>query len=314
MAANKDAIYGDGLQDGTLAVTRNKTIGMAALCFVGIVLQVVQIPGPKEVELLCGVVYLAYNVVGMVLVRVVTVSFKFEDPAMLTYAFRMSACMTTYAVVVMATLPFFKATAALKLMSLAGLVNVIICIPTNIREMFYLNRARAAGVGVGDAKPLSGCATAFVAAFWALGTALVLCMTGVALAILKNKATGGALWELMFLLYCVMNLVPLFLPKILHLVTTETSTHWPKLMIFHFCCVILSVVIMAPAIPLIKKKSMQRMFGIVGVVNGLIVAAAVAGSTALVYYKPRKDQTKSRSASKDGLALGEKDAGFTPDV
>ena len=276
------------MQEGTLETTRNKAIGLCGLSFVGIILQIISVPAPASIELVCGVVYLIYNIVGMVLVRVMTIAMKFEDKAMLTYAFRMAAAMGAYCLSVILTLPFFEMTAALKLMSLSGLVNVIICVPASFREMFYINRARTSGVG-NDGTPLGACDAAIVSGFWVLGTGLVVAMAIVALTILANGATGGSLWELLFVLYCVMNLVPFFLPKVTHLVTTETSTRWPKLMMVHFVCVLISVFCMAPAIPMIKKHSLQKAFGIVGVINGLIVQVAIACATAYAYYKPRKE-------------------------
>lgn len=76
-------VYGDSIPPERIQYFRRCEYCLVAVCTVGVLLQIISVPGPVAIEWACAFVYLLYNVTGMLVVRVLNVGFKFEDKSCL---------------------------------------------------------------------------------------------------------------------------------------------------------------------------------------------------------------------------------------
>eukprot|EP00632_Arachnochrysis_sp_CCMP2950_P015478 CAMPEP_0185694796 /NCGR_PEP_ID=MMETSP1164-20130828/4127_1 /TAXON_ID=1104430 /ORGANISM="Chrysoreinhardia sp, Strain CCMP2950" /LENGTH=116 /DNA_ID=CAMNT_0028361647 /DNA_START=39 /DNA_END=389 /DNA_ORIENTATION=+ len=92
-----------------------------------------------------------------------------------------------------------------------------------------------------------------------------------------------------------MNVIPLVLPKVEHLVSTETRT-WPlKVLIVHFAFVVLAVLLMASVLATRNpSRSTRVFFGAIGVLNGVLVALVLGITAVRAIYNPRTLQSSEK--------------------
>lgn len=275
-------LYGSEVSDATVTYFERCQFFLVSVCACGTVLQVVQVAAPDALEFAAAFVYLVYNVTAMLIVRVANVGFKFENQRCLAITVRIAAAMAIYGIVVFFTVLTFDSDAALLLMGIFGLVNVLIILPTNIYEDSMMLTARSNNVGLEKAQPLTCCENLIVVAFLVLANLIIIAVILVNIAILA----GASLWPVLTGLYVAMNLIPAVLPKVEHLVSTETRV-WPlKILLLHFALVVVSVIITAVSLT-VKTPSRQvsRLFGAIGVLNGVIVATRVPGFTLFCFAR-----------------------------
>uniref|UniRef100_A0A7S3NRB8 Uncharacterized protein n=1 Tax=Aureoumbra lagunensis TaxID=44058 RepID=A0A7S3NRB8_9STRA len=287
MSGKGDMIYGAKVPE---VVVKQGELGqkiLLSLCGVGIVFQFLA-AAALPIEFICVVIYFFYNVIGMLVVRIAAVSFKFEDPTMLRMTMRIGAAMATYGIVVAITIvTLFQSEIALRLMAVCGLINVIVIVPTSIREFSYLHEARANGIGVDLGRPLNCCENLTVILFLLIANAVLILGIVLALSILGSGQTTGSLFKILFPVYIVMNIIPIVLPKIQHLIATEVRL-WPvKCLIIHFFLVITTVIIFIPTFARAQSTAVQRGLGAVGVINGVLAAFAIAINAFIIYRAPR---------------------------
>lgn len=177
----------------------------------------------------------------------------------------MTAAMAIYGIVIMLTVPTFQGNTTLTLMSIFGLVNVLVILPTNIYEDWMMLQARSNSVGLKKAQPLTFGENALVVGFLVIANLIIGGVILFSIVII----VGPDLWGVLIGLYIGMNVVPIVLPKVEHLVSTETRT-WPlKVLLLHFALVVTSVVLTAIAIVSQRpSKNIRRAFGTIGVING----------------------------------------------
>eukprot|EP00634_Sargassococcus_sp_CCMP2135_P003622 CAMPEP_0198659784 /NCGR_PEP_ID=MMETSP1467-20131203/33713_1 /TAXON_ID=1462469 /ORGANISM="unid. sp., Strain CCMP2135" /LENGTH=315 /DNA_ID=CAMNT_0044396163 /DNA_START=35 /DNA_END=982 /DNA_ORIENTATION=- len=285
-----ERLYGKAITEADYVYFRMTQRFLVTLCAAGVVVQFLQLsPGPQApLEMVCAFVYLAYNIFGMLIVRVSTVAFKFEDRTALWITVRMALAMALYGLVIFITIPTFRNSLALQLMGVFGVVNIIVILPTNIFENTHVLYARSHNVGLDKAVPLSGCANAFLmlffgVAFLFLGGAIAVC-----LALLPTSDGSQLLWTLLTLFYVGLNVIPIVVPKIQHLVLTEVRT-WPlKTLIAQYVTVLVAVILIGAVLSTVKTtRRLKIVFGILGVANGVVVSLALAFVSVRALVAPR---------------------------
>ena len=290
-------LYGSKITEGDYAYFRGSEAFLISICATGGILQILQaFPGTGNVlEMVAAFVYLAYNIFGMLLVRVSNVAFKFEDATTLRITIRMALSMALYGLIIFITLPTFQSSTALQLMGVFGVVNVLIILPTNIFENLHVLSARSRGVGLEKAKALTSCQSCFVSAFI---TTAYLFLTGTIVVCLALLGTGPAkaLWTLLTIFYVGINIIPILLPKVQHLVLTEVRT-WPlKVLTFQFAYVIIAVLLIGAVLSGVKtSRRLKIVFGILGVANGVIVSIALTIVSLRALYHPRTAEADAKS-------------------
>ena len=304
MQERSERLYGKEITAGDYSYFYGTQNFLLTVCFGGGLFQFLQLlPGRQSpLEMVCAFIYLVYNIAGMLIVRVSTVGFKFEDRKCLWITMRMALAMAVYGIIIFVTLPTFQNTVALQLMGIFGVINVIVILPCNIFESLHVLHARSNGIGTENARPLECCALwflnvfFFVAYFFLIGT-IVIC-----LALLAN---GGSqvLWALLTTFYVGINIVPIVVPKVQHLVLTEVRT-WPlKCVIIQYAVVILAVILIGAVLGAVKtSRRLKIVFGALGVSNGVIVALALTIVAFRALADPRTKQgsplTKGAEESK----------------
>lgn len=278
-------LYGQTISESTITYFRRCTNFLIALCLTGTVCQIIQIPAPVPLEFVCAFIYLAYNVTTMLVVRVANVSFKFEDTRCLWMTVKIGASMSVYTLSVVGTTWAFQSNAALALMSVFGVVNVIIILPTNIYEDSMLLIARTHNLGMDKAEPLGFFENLLVVGFIFVGNAIVVAVIVSALLLASGTLKT---WLPLKVLYLLMNLIPIILPMVEHLVATEPRT-WPlKGLIIQFVLVIAAVVFFVVALVAgSPSRTNQIFFATVGVINGFLVALSLTMAASKALCNPR---------------------------
>lgn len=277
-------LYGDTISEETVAYLRCCTLFLVSVCVAGILCQIVQIPGPVPLEFVCAGIYLVYNVTAMLVIRVANIAFKFEDPTCLWLLIRIASAMAIYGIVLIVTIPTFDNETALLLMGVFGLINVLVILPTNIYEDSMMLKARSQGVGLEKAKALSCCENSIVVGFLFFANAFVMAAILLCVVILS----GPNIWTPLIVVYVGMNVVPVILPKVEHLVSTEART-WPlKVLLFHFATVVMAVILIIITLSTQNSsRDVRILFGVVGTISGILVSISLVVTALRAYYKPR---------------------------
>ncbi|KAJ8603739.1 hypothetical protein CTAYLR_000259 [Chrysophaeum taylorii] len=294
------ALYGETISEETLSYFRRCQRVLVGICVLGMILQIIQAPGPVALEFVAAFVYLLYNIAAMVIVRITNISFKFEDTRCLWITIRISSVMAAYGVIVLLTVSTFQSNTTLTMMGIFGLINALIILPTNFYEDAMMLRARSDNVGLNKSEPLNACENCIVVSYLVFANLLIALMFFLLIVVF---ATGGnnKLWGLLSALYVVMNLIPAALPKVEHLVSTETRT-WPlKGLLVHFAGVVVTIILTAVALGTQKTtRKVKVLFGAIGVINGIVASVFLVVTASRTLCKPRTAAVELTKDAKEG--------------
>ena len=204
--------------------------------------------------------------------------------------------MVLYALSVAATLGAWDSEKAIKMMGLGGLVNALVALPTEMRECYYLISARSRGIGVDKMVELGPCEKAAVNAFLAFCILLCFGVYGNVAAVHALGDGRGPQFNSLLVFYMLNMLVPFVAPKFFHLMQTEPRI-WPlKLMLFNFGQAFVALFAIGSCVGKAKAHSFHVTFGVMGTINGLLIALMFAAISYNIMKNPRTDQEKASEA------------------
>ena len=288
-------LYGDVLTPELRAACLRYGKVLGGFCLLGAPVQLVA-TGVPQIYILAIVVYFLYNISCMVLVRISNAAFKFEDKDMLLFLFRVCCVMVLYNLIVAVTLPAWKSEKALMAMGLGGLVNALVALPTEMREAYFLISARQRGIGLEGMKELSSGEKLALNCFLAFVITLCFVVYANVLAVHVIGDGHGPQFNSLLVFYMLNMLVPFVAPKFFHLMQTEPRV-WPlKLMLFNFGQAFVALFAIGSCVGKAKAHSFQVTFGVMGTINGVLIALMFAAISYNIMKNPRTDQDKASEA------------------
>jgi len=294
-------VYGDHITADQQGFIRCVQTCFLVICPIGVVLQFIQI-WVEPVGWACVLVYFAYNVMAVTLARLFLVILKFEERESLIVGIRITAAMAVYGVVIGITLAWMENSTMLLLMAVCGLINVVILIPASIRELSLLHTSRSKGIGTTHSVTLSDKQNKILIFVLVFCYIVLLGCTSVSTIIIATLDDGGVLWYVLLGFYVCLNILVLITPRVAHWVETDTQL-WPiQQFIGLNVAVLVTSICLTISFFILDDDDIKRLFGVIGVVNGLLGACAMGGTMWHILHNPRTTASTEIIALEEGKA------------